>query len=213
MGSNGKPLKAQRHSNHDFLRTTLYNCCKHAMTRAYEEPAGMFLDAVKKDRPDLSVEFPNAEGRLLRFAVDLTIVCPFEGSGKGVLEPANVPGTFTGEKHDYKAYCAANTKKNKYGAHCKASEIILIPFVMYTTGKLHKTAYDWLKQMSRYAGPRRDIPNNTLFRYWLKVLSVQLVKRIGYTIHHRAMAMLSGNMNLRAAIRNGNAVALEMGRA
>ena len=213
MGSNGKPLKAQRHSNHDFLRTTLYNCCKHAMTRAYEEPAGMFLDAVKKDRPDLSVEFPNAEGRLLRFAVDLTIVCPFEGSGKGVLEPANVPGTFTGEKHDYKAHCAANTKKNKYGAHCKASEIILIPFVMYTTGKLHKTAYDWLKQMSRYAGPRRDIPNNTLFRYWLKVLSVQLVKRIGYTIHHRAMAMLSGNMNLRAAIRNGNAVALEMGRA
>ena len=112
------------------------------------------------------VEFPNAEGRLLRFAVDLTIVlCPFEGSGKGVLEPANVPGTFTGEKHDYKAYCAANTKKNK------------------------------------------------LFRYWLKVLSVQLVKRIGYTIHHRAMAMLLGDMNLRAAIRNGNAVALEMGRA
>ena len=44
------------------------------MTRAYEEPAGKFLDAVKKDRPDLSVEFPNAEGRLLRFAVDLTML-------------------------------------------------------------------------------------------------------------------------------------------
>ena len=82
MGSNGKPLKAQRHSNHDFLRTTLYNRCKHAMTRAYEEPAGMFLDAVKKDRPDLSVctcRVSECRGPFVAFCCGLDHCMSFRG--------------------------------------------------------------------------------------------------------------------------------------
>jgi hypothetical protein len=71
-----------------------------------------------------------------------------------------------------------------------------VPFVMYTTGKVHVEGYKFLEKMAAY---------------YLKVLSVCLIKRIGYTIAFRATASFSRNYNIRDTFRQGNALAVEVG--
>ena len=82
---------------------------------------------------------------------------------------------------------------------------------MYTTGKLHSTAYDFLKKLATFAGERRKIPPSVLLRYYLKILSVNLVKRLSFTIRLKADACSSGNIRIREAIRDGNERALRIG--
>ena len=82
---------------------------------------------------------------------------------------------------------------------------------MYKTGKLHKDAHKFLKDLAAHASTRRKIPAAVLLRYYLKLLSVNLTRRIGFTISQRAAACVSGSTRLRDAIRDGNERAITIG--
>ncbi len=131
------------------------------------------------------------------YAIDLTIVCPFKGSQKGTL---SLPDASRNRPQDCDLHAqqAARNKDAKYKDHCKNHNVTFVPFVVYSTGKLHASAYRFLKAMATYAGERRKVPASVLLRYYLKILSVHLTKRIGHTIHQRAIACLSGNIRVRS---------------
>ena len=170
----------------------------------------MFLDAEERIRPDLEVEFADATSKMTTYALDLTIVCPFTGSQKGSLGLPTQVQTRP-QDCDHQADQAAKEKDRKYKDFCKQRNVTFVPFVMYTTGKLHSTAYRFLKSMSTYVGERRKIPPSVLLRYYLKILSVNLIRRIGYTIRVKSDACLSGTLRIREAIRDGNERALQIG--
>ncbi len=82
---------------------------------------------------------------------------------------------------------------------------------MYTTGKFHKSAIAFLKDLAQQAAERRHIGANVIYNYYVKILSVCLIKRIGYTISQKTTSWLSKNANVIEAFRLGNERALEIG--
>jgi hypothetical protein len=177
------------------------------MSFAMEEPGNLFIDADNNTRPDLKVAFPK-NMVTTTYALDLTIVSPFEGTGKGELKVTNPQRP---DDCDARSIKAAADKTRKYKVPCQQRNMVFVPFVMYTTGKLHVEGYKFLEKLAAYAEERRKVPKDILMRYYLKVLSVCLVKRIGYTITSRATASFSRNYNIRDTFRQGNAMAVEVG--
>ncbi len=85
------------------------------------------------------------------------------------------------------------------------------PFVIYTTGKLHSQAVQVLNKIARKAADRRHIDQNTLVNYYMKLLSVCLVNRIGYVISTKVSGWQSNNLNLVSAYCLDNERANEIG--
>ena len=144
------------------------------------------------------------------FALDVTLVCPFDGSQKGDLK---VPTSDQQEVEqcDKQANQKAKAKRDKYGQVCKDRNIEFVPFVFYTTGKLHQEAVKFLRLLATHAAEHRKLSEGTLFRYYLKMLSISLVQRIGYTIQTKAVACTTRNFRIREVLRNGNEQALMVG--
>ena len=85
---------------------------------------------------------------------------------------------------------------------------------MYTTGKVHATAKGFLTNLAKHASTRRQVDERILYNYYLKMLSVQLVKRIGYVITSKANALTSKQpSNLHESFRQGNERAYVIGDA
>lgn len=208
-GINGTAMKAQRHANHNYIRQALYLCCKHAIAFAQEEPANLFPQIQEELRPDLVTAF-KVKDETVTFALDVTLVCPFTGVQSGRLTlPIN--DNVDANQCDVHADARAQLKRDKYEAHCTARNIRFVPFVVYTTGKIHKSGVKFLKSLAAHAAEQRKIPEGTLLRYYCKMISVCLVQRIGYTIHTRAMACTTRNFRIRDVLRNGNEMALRLG--
>ena len=82
---------------------------------------------------------------------------------------------------------------------------------MYSTGKVHETAKNFLGQLAEQAAARRHINASVIKNYFLKQLSVCLVNRTGYVISAKCNGWQSNNLNLVEAYRFGNERANEMG--
>ncbi len=202
-GSNGATIKAQRHANHDFLRHSLYNICRHSMSYSVEEPRHLFIDADNRTRPDLLVAF-NKNLVTTNYALDLTIICPFDGAGKGNLRT-------TTDDCNARADKAARDKSTKYQQMCQQRQMKFVPFVVYSTGKVHKDGVRFLEGLAAQAEEKRRIPKHILYKYYLKILSVCLVRRLGHTISCRATGSFSRNYRVREAYRVGNELAIAVG--
>ena len=148
------------------------------------------------------------KGKFVEHAVDITIVSPFDGVRKGVLRVKNQSVA----NSDYEANLAAKLKNDKYKAACDARNLKFVPFVVYTSGKFHEDAEAFLENLAASAAERRRIPSKVLYNYYAKVLSVCLVKRLGYAISTRASGWLSNNfIDVAQDYRIGNQRAIEIG--
>ncbi len=58
---------------------------------------------------------------------------------------------------------------------------------MYTTGKIHRNGLNLLRIMARNASEHRDIPEQTLFKYYIKVLNFTLLRNITKVICLKAV--------------------------
>ena len=193
---------AHCHVTHNYMRNQLYSCCKNAFAFSQEEPPNVFADL---KRPDIKASF-TIKGKFVEHAVDITVVSPFQGARKGVLTVKNV------ENSDYEADQAAKVKNDKYKAECEARNLKFVPFVVYTSGKFHTDAKQFLENLATSAAERRHIPSKVLYNYYAKVLSVCLVKRLGYAISTRASGWLSNNfIDVAQDYRIGNQRAIEIG--
>ncbi len=86
-----------------------------------------------------------------------------------------------------------------------------VPFVMYTTGKLHEDAKKFLSLLAEQAAEHRHISKDIIYNYYMKLLSVCLVNRIAYVISTKVNGWLSNNLDLVETYRFGNERANEVG--
>ncbi len=140
------------------------------------------------------------------FAIDLTIVSPFSGVQKGVLSVSQAEVLNPNKRADD----AAELKRGKFQALCTARRHEFVPFVIYTTGKLHKDADKFLGMLADYAAERRRIPAGTLLNYYRKLLAICLVNRLGFVISTK-LSCFSSAVNVFEAFDVGNERSNEIG--
>ena len=201
--------EGQRNSHHKHVRMQLFRLFKHAMLYTAEEPSLANFGSNK--RPDLVVHIVKDMVTYIYY-IDLTIVDEFDGSSRGELKlPVHDP-----KDVDNKANKAANEKINLYrpvfDAHpVAARNIEIIPFVMYSNGKLHETAIEFLKKVAAHGEERRRVPQSTLLKYYMKMISISNVQRVSHSIKTKAAAIASGNYQLNRTFRNESDSAMLIG--
>ncbi len=213
---------AQPHAIHDQLRRVLYQIAKHAMaTKVVQEPRFLLHRPIAKNqvRPDLQVNFP-VKMVSKTHALDITLCCPFSGSRSGQLfvnhkVAANGDPIILDKKlEDDIANYRKVTKDSKYKQLCNDRSITFVPFVMYSTGRIHKDAMAFLKKLARHAHDARNIPEATLLKYYIKVLNFTLIKEAANTIYIKSLESVSAdrfsNVRSKTAIRIGNLQAFEI---
>ena len=212
---NGFGQGAQNHAIHDQLRYVLYRATKHANTRSIQEPVQLLYVPKAKHqlRPDLHVTFtPDNTTDIRDYAVDLTVVCPFYGSKKSVLS--------TGFKVSYdkatlkqinsRAINAKKTKIAKYAPTCasRTKKIKFVPFVVNNTGQIHSEGIAFLRKLAIHAAETRYADENVFFNYYLKKMSVGLMKLVANTIHAKAVHHFALTINNpKKHLRDGNRAA------
>ncbi len=212
----GKGQGAQPHAIHDIMRTVLFDITKHAMVpRSIQEPTFLLHqpNVTKQIRPDLEVAFPIQMVRKT-FAADIQICCPFAGSsaGKPIVaykylenDPDNLPPPAFEDKI---INSRVKEKRKKYETICKQRSITFVPFLMYSTGKIHKDAISFLGKLADHSHEVRRIPKKTLVNYYVKLLNCALIKEVSRTIYIKSLDNASterrANINRRHAIRVGN---------
>jgi hypothetical protein len=88
----------------------------------------------------------------------------------------------------------------------KNSNYELIPFVINTTGKIHKEGIAFLHKLADHAAETRNaVDPAPFFNYYLKILSSSLMNFIADTIRAKAIAQFSKSFkNHHANLRDGN---------
>ncbi len=105
-------------------------------------------------------------------------------------------------------------KVKKYGNICKNHNVIFVPFVMYSTGRIHKSGIDFLSKLALHAREVRNIPRSTLVNYYVKLLNFTLIKEAAKIIYIKSVEnnalVRNANFNMRNMIRVGNQIANEI---
>ena len=204
---------AQPHAIHDAIRTTLHRIAKHALARSVEEPKHLLHipGAATQLRPDLAVTFVTSDQVEVTYAVDVTITCPFDDSQIGVPKVAfNGHGELPKDLHDRRANVRRTQKLQKYKQTCTNKGIAFVPFVLYSTGKIHKEAVSFLTKLANHAEESRGISATTLLKYYIKLLNAALTKQVARVVCLKSLESVSpaSSISLDQRIRTGNIVAL-----
>ena len=212
----GTPLKAQRHAAHDRLRYALYNIAKKSGVFAVQEKTGMF-DESNLTPADVYLEHRNGVAINTKTAADLAVVGVLGGSqgGKLFVEGVTDKVKVLNDKeklHDRRANKVRDGKNNKYQQACLNIGVNFVPFIMSTTGKIHKDGVALLNKLADHASEIRHIDQKTLFRYYKKILSVTLIKEITRCAHVKSVARATRCQNpqyMVSLMRQDNLVTLD----
>ena len=204
----------------------MYGITKHAMTRSAMEPRSLLWQEGLEDleppgkqvRPDLEVTFPiNMLSKV--HAVDVGMCCPYKGSYTGRLSVEQRHtvadnGDIPLDLHKKRAITRVNEKNLKYKELCDNRHITFIPFIMYTTGMIHEDGEKFLKSLAKHAEEARNIPANTLLKYYYKILNFTVIKEAARIIYAKSLESVTvgrySNVRTRSAIREGNAIAYDV---
>jgi hypothetical protein len=188
-GENGSHQSAQPHAVHDVIRRTLYQLSTQAMViSAVQEPANLLRVATAEHqvRPDLGLVIPSRNMQHVTYAVDVGLVCPFKGSKMGNIEvDHNVRKPHL--TNDKRAIQKKKDKDLTYKTICKNKGYVFVPFIMNTTGKIHKQGLRLLRRMAEHASELRNIPAETLFKYYIRVMNFTLFSQVTRLITLKAI--------------------------
>ena len=164
----------------------------------------------------MSVTFLTVNQVQMTYAVDLTVVSPFRGSLAGVPEvnfkggASDIPKDF----HNKRANTRREQKVTKYKDTCTKKGVAFVPFVINSTGKIHRDGVLFLTKLANHASEVRGLSATTLLKYYYKLLNVALIKQVARVICLKSLESVSpasyaiGGMDHQ--IRTGNARALEL---
>ena len=76
--------------------------------------------------------------------------------------------------HDKRAVTKQPSKSNLYREACRVKNCVFVSFIMLYT--IHEQGLSFLKKMARNASEHREIPLETLLKYYIKVLNFALLK-------------------------------------
>jgi len=188
-GDDGSAQFAQPHAIHDVLRRTLHQLSTQAMViSAVQEPKEMlFVEGAEKQvRPDLSMTIPARNMRLVTYAVDIGVVCPFKGSKSGNIR-VDHDATNPANTHDKRVKDYKKKKNDKYKEICRTKGFSFVPFMITSTGKIHQQGLTLLSRMAHHASAIRNIPAKTLYKYYIKVMNLTLFRQVTRTILLKAV--------------------------
>ncbi len=139
---------AQPHAIHDAIKLELKLIASHAQSPCILEPQDLLHnpDAATQIRPDMVMDIAASNMTHKKYAIDVSIVCPFDGSKSGKLQITRTDDNMP--KYNANAENKASTKNNKYKKLCDDRGIVFIPFIIYSTGKIHN---DGLKLLQKLA--------------------------------------------------------------
>jgi hypothetical protein len=204
----------QIHSAHDQLRYALYRLAKHANTRCIQEPVNWLFAPETNNvlKPDLQVSLaPSTENiEVQHFAIDLSFVCPFQGSQSGNI--SIVANKITDHERIPKAQidlAATNrfkAKVKKYGKAAENAKVKFVPFIVNTTGKIHDDGVKFLETLAQHAAQtRNEVDHGPFLSYYMKVMSVEIMKLMANLMYSKSIACFSRNTrDARIHLREGN---------
>ncbi len=212
----GHSQGAQPHAIHDAIRSTLHRIAKHAMATSYQEPKGLLFvpGAAHQLRPDLEIRFSkSSQSEEITYAVDTSLVCPFKGSFTGVPEVEfNGEGPLPVDIDKKYAIQRTNQKIVKYREACQRKGVAFVPFVLTSTGKVHKEGVLFLSKLADLAVRTRGISSTTALKYYLRLMNVAIIKQVTRVISLKVLESRSYSIRtagLGRMIRTGNAMALD----
>jgi hypothetical protein len=215
QGEDGSKQSAQPHAVHDSVRNQLYQLLVQALAMdVIQEPESMLRieGANKQLRPDIGATLLSKDMQHVRYAIDVGLTSPFIGSREGKIEVDHHP-TKPELTHNKRAFDRKQSKLDKYQEVCRLKNCVFIPFIMYTTGKIHKNGINLLRTMARNASEHRDIPEQTLFKYYIKVLNFTMIKSVAKVICLKAVCSVdtkSARQGTNATLRAVNKLVLSM---
>ena len=112
------------------------------------------------------------------------------GSEHGIIQPPNNRSVAT--EQGRQAQQQARFKLHKYGDLCRQRNYSFTPFIIQSTGLLHKTAIDFLKILAQRTANIWKIPKVGVFNYYLRCLSCVLQKSNGNSINKRYLNLITG---------------------
>jgi hypothetical protein len=157
---------------------------RHAGLLTKREERGLIASVtqsvVKENRPDISILNPIISAGSSRDLIDIAITGAMGGSEHGVIQPPNNRSVAT--EQGRQAHQQARFELNKYGELCRQRNYSFTPFIIQSTGLLHKIAIDFLKML----------PQVGVFNYYLRCLSCVLQKSNGNSINKRYLNLITG---------------------
>ena len=214
---NGRPV-VDRFGHHYIqgcgmygFRTRSHNLLAHQLTvllrylgmDCKREETGRFTDIDPNDahRPDVTVYNPPMEDHLfpIRTApvvIDVSVASAIRGAGKAQFVPMSEMSSMRPGIH---AEARAREKIAKYQRLDPNNTVHFVPFVLESSGYLHKTARDFVSLCVRKASDVLTIPSESLYSYAVKCLSVTFQRCIATNIlqHSYAAAVKSTDIILQ----------------
>ena len=94
---------------------------------------------------------------------------------------------------------AAYTKKfDKYSEHAEAVNCIVKPVVFESTGRLHPETTKLFKRIAGIEDGSKSLDDTNLYRYWMRVISVTLQRRLARALLVGRKRLMSNNYKIPA---------------
>jgi len=189
---------------HDALVLELETLLKYSGYWTRHEERHMFstADADKHNRPDITINNPtnlnygNERHQVSKVIIDVSFTCVLDGVNDGKIKAA--PNRTKAMKIGTKANRRYDQKYNHYKTLIRGLTPQLnppvywiVPFVVQSSGLLHKASLELLEKMVDSASNIKKIPGVNLLTYFKRRLSCCLAKNLATSINVRGYSAIS----------------------
>lgn len=102
-------------------------------------------------------------------------------------------------------------KKQKYSTIADDNDLDFLPFVIESTGKIHPDSLSLLQKLSQASEIFWRIPHKTIYKYWLRLLSITLQRSLMTSILERSH-IINGYLDSSAVLNESHINDLRIAR-
>jgi len=193
---------------HDSIVLQLQSLIKYAGYWTTLEEKHMFINdnQNKQNRPDITINNPinlnygTSNHPVSKVIIDVSFTCVLDGVKDGKIKSANTRNNAL--KQGTKAQIRNKEKLTHYKNLINAlprewnpPKYWIVPFVIQTTGFLHKSSMELLEKMVESATNIQKIPGINMLTYFKRRISCCLAKNLANTINLRKHVIISHSTN------------------
>ena len=189
-----------RTRSHDLLSLQLTQLLRYFGMDCRREESGRFtdIDPSNRHRPDITVYNPPMGDQAFPIkaspaVIDVSVASAIRGAGKGNLVAPSEAASMT---PGIQAETRVREKINKYKQLDPNNSLHFVPFVLESSGLLHKTAREFLQLGARKASEVLMIPAEHLYSYAVKCISVTFQRCLSNNIIQHAYAAAVKNTDI-----------------
>ena len=189
-----------RTRSHDLLSQQLTQLLRYFGMDCKREESGRFtdIDPNNRHRPDITVYNPPMGDPLFPIkaspvVIDVSVASAIKGAGKGnFVSPSQTASMTPGIQAEHRV----KDKITKYKQLDPHNTLHFVPFVLESSGFLHKTAREFLRLGARKAAEILMIPADNLYSYGIKCLSMTFQRCVANNILQHSYAAAVKNTDI-----------------